>query len=115
LLHELESNDNFLNQVRLPKLTDKQLIALNLAAEALGIDSARCLFKQLPNKLKPTIERSDYNRRRRALAFKIEECRQAIAHQIAAFSQHHIIDSIPLEVCKFARAKRSKICRDTVE
>ncbi len=43
LLHELESNDNFLNQARLPKLTDKQLIALNLAAEALGIDSERYL------------------------------------------------------------------------
>jgi len=115
LLHELESNDNFLNQVRLPKLTDKQLIALNLAAEALGIDSERYLFKLLPDQLKPMIERSVYNRRRRSLAFKIEEFRQAIANQVVAVSKHHIIDSMPVEVCKFARANRSKICRDTVE
>ncbi len=32
LLHELESQDNFLNQIRLPKLYDKQLIALVLSA-----------------------------------------------------------------------------------
>lgn len=111
LLHELETSDNFLNQVRLPKLSDKKLIALNLAAEALGIDSERYLFKQL----KPLIERSVYNRRRRSLAFKIEEFRRLIAHQVIAFSEHHLIDSMPVEVCKFARANRSKICRDTVE
>jgi len=32
-----------------------------------------------------------------------------------AFSEHHIVDSMPVEVCKFSRANRSKICRDTVE
>ncbi len=73
LLHELDSNDNFLNQVRLPKLTDKPLIALNLVAEALGIDSECYLFTQLPDQLKLMIERSVYNRRRRSLAFKIEK------------------------------------------
>jgi len=61
-----------LNQVRLPKLNDKQLIALNLGltAEGLGIDSELCLFKQLPDELKPMIERSVYRPRRRSLSFK---------------------------------------------
>ena len=45
LLHELETQDNFLSQRRLPKLSDKQLIALSLAAESLGIDAERHLFK----------------------------------------------------------------------
>jgi hypothetical protein len=49
LFHKLEPHGNFLNQIRLPKLTDKPLIALSLAAESLGIDSERYLFKQLPN------------------------------------------------------------------
>ena len=113
LLHELETDNNFLNQVRTPKLNDKQLVALNLAAEGLGIDSERYLFKQLPDELKPMIERSVYNRRRRALSFKIEEFRQKMSHQIVEFSEHHIIDSMPVEICKFARANRSKVCRDT--
>ena len=115
LLHELEPNNNFLNQVRLPKLNDKQLIALNLAAEGLGVDSERYLFKQFPDELKSTIERSLYNRRRRALSFKIEEFQQKLSHQITEFSAHHIIDSMPVEICKVARANRSKICRDTIE
>lgn len=115
LLHELDSSDNFLNQVRTPKLSDKQLISLSLAAEALSIDSERFLFKQLPDELIPLIDRSVYNRRRRALAFKIEEFRQKISSKIIAVSEHHIIDSMPVEVCKISRANRSKICRDTVE
>ena len=45
-LHELDSGDYFLKQIRLPRLTDKELIVLNLAAECLGIDSERYLFKR---------------------------------------------------------------------
>lgn len=51
-LFELEPMNNFLNQIRQPKLSDKQLIALALASEGLGIDSERYLFKQLPAELK---------------------------------------------------------------
>ena len=47
LLHELETMDNFLSQHRSPKLSDKAIIALTLAAESLGIDS----FKQFPDEL----------------------------------------------------------------
>jgi hypothetical protein len=68
LLHELETQDNFLGQRRLPKLTDKQLIALSLAAESLGMDSERHLFRQLPTALLGQIDRSVFNRRRRQLA-----------------------------------------------
>jgi len=81
-----------------------------------ALNRQRCsLFKQLSDELTPMIERSVYSRKRRSLAFKIEEFRQAIAHQVVAVSEHHIIDSMPVKVCKFARANRSKICRDTVE
>lgn len=63
LHHELETSDNFLTQERLPKLSDKKLIALNLAAEVLAIDSERYLFKRLPDELKDMIEHSFYNLR----------------------------------------------------
>ena len=58
LLHSIEPNDNFLNQIRLPKLTDKELLSLSLAAESLGIDSEHFLFKQLPPEVHGRIERS---------------------------------------------------------
>lgn len=115
LLHELEEKDYFLNQIRIPKLTDKQLIALNLAAESLGIDSERYLFKRLPDPLQGKIERSVYNRRKRNLSFKIEQLRQQIAQNIEPCQDQHIIDSMPLEICKLSRSKRSRVCQDAPE
>jgi len=94
LLHDIESNSYFLNQKRKPKLNDTELIALNLAAECLGIDSERFLFTLLPQPLKAKIDRTVYNRRRRKLAFKIEFFRQ----KIASIEDYHVIDSMPLEV-----------------
>lgn len=58
LLHELEANDYFLNHIRVPKLTDDQLIALNFLVESLVIDSERYLFKRLPLPLLGKIERA---------------------------------------------------------
>lgn len=112
LLHEIEKQDNFLNQIRIPKLSDKELIALSLAAESLGIDSEHFLFKQLPNNVEGKIERSVYNRRIRRLSHKLEDLRQKMAQQIRSHSELYIVDSMPLEVCKFSRAKRSKICQE---
>lgn len=113
LLHELEPMHNFLHQRRQPKLSDKQLIALTLASESLGIDSERYLFKQLPPELNGKIERSVFNRRRRRLGFKIEQFRQHMVTQLAPASTCYLIDSMPLETCKFSRAKRSRICQET--
>ena len=115
LLHELEPMDNFLNQIRTPKASDKTLIALTLAAESLGIDSERYLFKQLPDVLFGQIERSVYNRRRRQLGFKIEQFRQQLVKQLSPASSCYLIDSMPLETCKLSRANRSRICQDTEE
>ena len=78
LLHEIEREDNFLNQIRKPKLSDKELLALSLAAETLGIDSEHFLFKQLPKCVEGRIERSVYNRRARKLGFKLEELRSVM-------------------------------------
>ena len=115
LLHELEPQDNFLKQRRLPKLADKQLIALALAAESLGIDSERHLFKQLPAALTGQIDRSVFNRRRRQLAFKVELLRQRMGALLAPTEDYYVVDSMPLEICKFGRAKRLSICQEAEE
>jgi hypothetical protein len=113
LLHELEPQDNFLNQIRIPKLSDKQLIALALAAESVGVDSERHLFKQLPAALSGQIDRSVFNRRRRQLAAKIGQLRQRMASGLAPSEGYYFVDSMPLEICKFGRAKRLNICQET--
>jgi len=115
LLHDIEPNSYFLNQKRKPKLNDTELIALNLAAECLGIDSERFLFTLLPQFLKAKIDRTVYNRRRRKLAFKIEFFRQKIASIIVPIEDYHVIDSMPLEVCKYSRSSRTKICQENID
>lgn len=113
VLHDLKPRDYFLNQIRLPKLTDKQRIALSLAAEALVIDSERYLFKRLPTQLIGKIDRSVYNRRRRKLSNTTESIRRRITTQLGTSDSYHIIDSRPLELCKFARASRAKLGKET--
>lgn len=104
-----------MNQKRKPKLNDIELIALKLAAEFLGIDSERFLFTLLPQPLKAKIDRTVYNRRRRKLAFKIEFFRQKIASIVVPIEDYHVIDSMPLEVCKYSRSSRTKICQENTE
>ena len=115
LLHEIEDKDNFQKQIRKPKLSDKALLALSLAAESLGIDSEHFLFKQLPPEVEGLIERSVYNRRIRGLRFKLEEIRQKMIKKMNPDESLYIVDSMPLEVCKFSRANRSKVCQEIDE
>ncbi len=100
LLHELENRDNYLSQIRTPKLSDKQLIALVFAAESLGLDSERHLFRQLPNALDGLIDRSVFNRRRRQLAVHIGRFRQCLPNDLAPAEDTCFVDSMPLEACK---------------
>ena len=61
------------------------------------------------------IDRSCYNKRRRKLAHFIRMLQQRTAEGIAPDQALHIIDSLPLPIRQFARAKRSKLCRETYE
>ena len=96
LLHTLFSQDNYRRQIRLSKLSDKQLIALCLAAESQCIVSQRYLFKQLQSVFSSQMERSGYNRRRRGLVFKIEGFRQAMGHLIVPAETYNVVYSMPL-------------------
>ena len=95
LLHELENRDNHLNKIRRPKLSGKQLIALAFAAESLGLDSERQLFRQLPSTLTGIIDRSVFNRRRRQLAAHIERFRQRLVEDLSPAEDSYFVDSMP--------------------
>jgi len=115
LLQQITPQDNFRQQIRKPKLSDKQLIALSLAAEAASIDSELNLFTQLPPQVQGLIERTVYNKRRRQLASVIEHLRQQVAERIIPNETYHLIDSMPLEVCKYSRARRSRVCTESID
>lgn len=114
-LKEIEPNVNFLNQIRAPKLSDIELIAVALTAEYLSIDSEYQLFRKLPNNLSDRIERSVYNRRKRRLFAYIEKLRLKMSELIVPFENYFVVDSMPLEVCKLSREHKVKICRETFD
>jgi len=115
VLREIDDKDSFVHQIRQPKLSDKELIAMNLTSEYFGIDSECQLFRILPPFLSSKIERSVYNRRKRKLFAFQEQLRLKLARHFNRYEDFFIVDSMPLEVCKLPRANRSKICKQHIE
>ena len=113
VLRIITTKESFLTQIREPKLKDIELIAMNLTAEYLSIDSECQLFRIIPESLQTKIERSVYNRRKRRLFDSIEFIRKELSAKFNEFENYFIVDSMPLEVTKLSRSSRSKICRES--
>ena len=98
-------------QIRIPKLSDLELVALNITAEYMSINSELQLFRVISGtELENKIERSIYNKRKRRLVFYIEKIRQTLSEKFSDFTDVFIVDSTPIEICKISRANRSQIC-----
>lgn len=112
-LQKLKIDFSDIHQIRKPKLSNLELIAMNITAEYSGIDSECQLFRTIKNtELEGKIERSVYNRRKRLLFNHIERVRSSLANFFNENELFFIIDSMPAEVTKNARSNRSKICKD---
>ena len=112
ILKQIETKSCFLNQIRCPRLSDIELIALDLTAESLGIDSECQLFRLLPESISSKIERSVYNRRRRKLFFVKERIRKSLVEKLTVNEKYFAVDSMPLEICKLIRSERTSICKE---
>lgn len=112
VLKELDlDSENFLIQIRKPRLTDLRIIATNLTSEYMSIDSEYQLFRILPIEIKSLIERSVYNRRKRKLFNHMENIRKLLAEKFNGSEKYFVVDSMPLEVCKLSRSSRNRICK----
>ncbi|MDN3606372.1 IS982 family transposase [Kaistella yonginensis] len=112
-LRKLSMTENFYFKPIQPKLSDLELIGINISAEYLSVDSEYQLFRYLKNsKLKGLIERSVYNRRKRKLFYPMENVRKLMVAKFNEVGTAFIVDSMPLEICKNSRANRSKICKE---
>ena len=101
---------------RKQKMSDLEVVALSLTAEFMSIDSENSLFKQINQAEIPNlIERSQFNKRRRKLFLFSEEIRTKLAKEFLEFEDYFIVDSMPLEICKFSRHSRIKICKEEFE
>lgn len=98
-------------QIRKPKLSNLELVALNLTAEYMSINSELQLFRDLKHTyLETKIERTVYNKRKRKLFSFLELIRSSLSESLSGLSTTFIVDSTPLEICKYSRANRSSIC-----
>lgn len=101
---------------RKQKMSDLEVVALSLTAEFMSIDSENSLFKEINKQQIPNlIERSQFNKRRRKLFLFLEEVRTKLASRFLEFEDYFIVDSMPLEICKFSRHRRIKICKNEFE
>ena len=97
-------------------MSDLEIVALSLTAEFMSFDSENSLFKQITiNEIPNLIERSQFNKRRRKLFLFSEEVRTKLSSRFLEFEDYFIVDSMPLEICKFSRHNRIKVCKDEFE
>ena len=92
------------------KLSDSEIITISICGELAGIDSENAWYSFIKRNYRylfPTLcSRSRFNRTRRALLKTTELPRQKLScvFPIPA-SRYLIVDSFPLAVCKFGRAR----------
>ncbi len=114
----LNSHGNLQHCGRKPLCADVEFIALSLFREFLSIDS-ECLFFDTLQSILPDLairvgSRRNYNARRHHLAYLIEKIRARIVKSIPDDESGSIrlIDSMPVEVCRYSRAKSCRILKD---
>ena len=97
-----------------PKLNDVYIITLSLVAESLFpiYRDENPLFSKLRSEYREEfpllIDRSQFNRRRKHLHNIIDIVRQYLVSNLLPAENTFILDSLPIEICKFVRAKRVK-------
>jgi len=115
----LNQSYNFFFYPNKPKLSDCEIIALSVTGESLGIDSESYFWGKLKYDHKydfpRLIDRSNFNRRRKRLYPFIEQLNQYLADRLNECENVYLVDPIPVPVCKIAREKQSKICKEDFE
>jgi len=113
VLKSITTVESFFTQKRKPKLSDIELVAVDLTAQYMSIDSECQLFRTISGlEIEQKIERSVYNRRKRKLMPFMEAIRLKMSAKFNEFEDYYIVDSMPLEVCKLSRSGRVKICKE---
>ena len=89
------------------------IIALALNAEYMSIDTECQLFRVLEGTyLFNLIEPSVYNLRKHHLCGVLEDVWQRLVHFLTQEEDYFIIDSMPIDICKWSGANSCVICQD---
>ena len=114
VLQKISKEQLLTYQRRTPKMSDLELVSLNLTAEYMGFDSETDLFRRLPSLFLLKIERSVYNRRKMKLFEHMNSIRLKLASFFNDYENYFVVDSMPLEICKYVRNLRSTICQENI-
>jgi len=97
-------------------MSDIEVVALSITAEYMSTDSENSLFEKLKEgSIENLLERSQVNKIRRNLFELTEKIRKKLSVKFIEHEDYFIIDSMPLEVCKFSRHYRSRICKENFD
>lgn len=114
LISVLNKHGNFPKPGKEPKFSDAKIIALSILSECLMYDSENYLFmmlhKNFHSQFPDLPERTRYNRRRRRLMFLKERVREYLVEHLVEGENLFVIDSMPIKICRFSRAKRIRVC-----
>lgn len=112
----LNAQGNLQSYPRRPRLADVAVISLALLQEALGIDSERYFWSKIRSDYQvdfPNLPHlTNYNRRRKRLAFWIERLANRWARHICPDEDTFLVDSIPVPIAHIAREHSTRICRE---
>lgn len=97
-------------------ISDSEIITISLVGEMLGVDSENSWYSFVKNNflyLFPLLcSRSRFHRRRNCLHQTTDWIRAGLAHECGIkLCENYIVDSFPLPVCKFGRARYCKAFR----
>ena len=97
----------------LPQLSDSEVIAMELIGEYLGLGTEKAIYQYFARHWKhffPNMpDRSNFVRQSANLWAIKKAFFEKLRHSTGSVIQ--IVDSMPLEVCRFVRAKRSRLFR----
>ena len=103
--------------VHTAKMSDSEIITLSICGELIGIDSEKAWYSFVKRNYRHLFPhlccRTRFNRTRRALLQVTELLRQKLAQSFPIpDSRYFVIDSFPLPVCKFGRARYCRSFRE---
>ena len=103
-----------------PKLTDAEVITMEIVGEFLGFDAEKHIwqyFRQHWQEMFPGLgSRSNFAKQCANLWYCKQEIQQSIACQIYALADDtHMVDGLPMPVCKYARANRCRIFEEEAD
>src|SRR5271155_4804466 len=100
-----------------PALSDSEVMTMEAVGEFLGIDTDKGISSYFKthwlNLFPKLLDRSSFARQAANLHVIKRIIQERLAQELGAFSDHlHLIDGLPIHVCRFARAHFSRIFKE---